>query len=72
MKLHKADSYLWLNTQTGYYCAVYNDENGKSKRKSLRTKDEKEALRRFNAWRRDYLIAWGTNPEPTKRTGGFI
>ena len=41
-KLRKSGPYLWLNSQTGYYCAVFTDENGHSKRKSLKTKDKKE------------------------------
>ena len=69
MKFRKAEPYLWLNKQTGYFCAVYNDEHGKWRRKSLQTKDSKEALRRFNAWRRDFFIAWGS---PNNSSGSNI
>lgn len=69
MKFRKTEPYLWLNKQTGYFCAVFNDEHGKWRRKSLQTKDNKEALRRFNAWRRDFFIAWGS---PINSSGSNI
>lgn len=64
MLFRKAEPYLWLNPQTGYYCAVFNDDQNKPRRKSLKTQDKKEAQRRFNAWRRDFLIAWGSPADP--------
>lgn len=73
-KLRKSGPYLWLNSQTGYYCAVFIDENGQSKRKSLKTKDKKEAKRRFNAWHRDWLIEYGQvgDSEPTILVSDFV
>lgn len=60
MKIRKTGPYLWLNSQTGYYCAVFTDEQGKPRRKTLRTKDKKEATRRFNAWHREWLLKFGS------------
>lgn len=62
MKFRSTGPHLWLNSQTGYFCAVYVDDAGKSRRKSLGTKDKKEATRRFNAWHRDFLTRWGSEP----------
>ena len=66
MKIRKAGPYLWLNSQTGYYCSVFTDENGKPRRQSLKTKDKKEATRRFNAWHREWLLKWGNARDESK------
>ena len=55
MKFAKAETKLWLNSQTGYYAVKYKDARGKWQRKTLATKERREAVRLYNAWRRDYL-----------------
>lgn len=59
---------LWLNSQTGYYTVKYQDDRGIWRRESLRTKDRKEAVRAFNAWKRDHLIHLSDTPVQSDKT----